>query len=281
MKTNFLLATLVVFGFCNAALAVSPRLEGIACRSVHLRYTAPPGGHYFYNEVTVRESHPGTYFCVCGFNMGYYGIQELANGKKVLIFSIWDPGRPVQDPDEKEFDQRVKLLHQDAAVRIGRFGNEGTGGQSFYDYDWKVGETYRFAVRSRTHDRRTSFDAFFYHPEEKKWKHLVTFERHTEGQPLEGYYSFVEDFRRNRVSATLTRTAIFGNAWVQDVEGNWHWAKSARFTADGNPVKNINAGLKDSRFFLSTGGDIENDETPLGEAIVVAGPKPEPPQDLP
>ena len=67
------------------------RLKGIACRSVHLHYPASEGTA-FYNEATVAQSADGTYFCVCGFNGGYYGIQELANGKKLLIFSVWDPG---------------------------------------------------------------------------------------------------------------------------------------------------------------------------------------------
>jgi len=40
-------------------------------------------------------------------------------------------------PEEK----RVKMLHKDDAVRVGRFGNEGTGSQCFLDPDWKGGET--------------------------------------------------------------------------------------------------------------------------------------------
>ncbi len=44
---------------------------------------------------------------------------------------------------------------------------------------------------------------------------LVTFARLTCGKMLGGYYSFVEDFRRNKVSATLNRRAEFGPAWVK------------------------------------------------------------------
>src|SRR6187551_718636 len=123
------------------------KLKGIACRSVHLQYSAPQGTA-FYNEVNVEQSAPGTYFCVCGFNKGYFGMQELANGKKLVIFSVWDPGAQ-NDPKTVVDDQRVKMLHKDDAVRVGRFGNEGTGGQSFFDYDWKDGETYRYFVTAK------------------------------------------------------------------------------------------------------------------------------------
>ena len=63
------------------------RLAGIACRSVHLAYQAPPST-LFVNSVQVEHSAPGTYFCVCGFGKGYYGIQQLGNGKRLLIFSV-------------------------------------------------------------------------------------------------------------------------------------------------------------------------------------------------
>ena len=89
----------------------------------------------FYNELTVEKSVPGSYFMACGFNHGYFGLQELGNGKKLAIFSIWDPGKQ-DDPKAVAEEQRVKLIHQDEKVRVGRFGGEGTGGQSFYDFEW-------------------------------------------------------------------------------------------------------------------------------------------------
>src|SRR5665213_1936249 len=75
---------------CSPAGA-DEKLAGIACRSVHLGYPAPEGAA-FYNEVTVEKSAAGTYFMACGFDQGYFGIQELADGKKLVLFSVWDPG---------------------------------------------------------------------------------------------------------------------------------------------------------------------------------------------
>lgn len=249
------------------------KLENVACRSVHLGYTAPQG-IAFYNEITVEQSAEGTYFAVIGFNKGYFGIQELSNGKKVIIFSVWDPGAQ-NDPKTVADDQRVKLLHKDDAVRIGRFGNEGTGGQSFLDFDWKVGQTYRFLVKALPQGERTAYSGYFFEPEEKKWRHLVTFSTITTSKPgsgggakyLSGAYSFVEDFRRNKISATKVRKASFGNAYVKTLEGKWQPVTKAQFTGDSNPVMNINAGLKDNRFFLTTGGQTTNTDTPLWKHI--------------
>ena len=195
------------------------RLKDIACRSVHLAYDSP-GGTVFVNEVTVEMSAPGTYFCVCGFSKGYFGIQELANGKKLLIFSVWDPTAG-DDPSKVDESKRVQLLFKDDEVRVGRFGGEGTGGQSFLDYDWKVGETYRLMVRAKVNGDRTEFSGYFFVPEDGEWKQLVTFSTLGDGKGLGGYYAFIEDFRRNKVSATQARRARFGGGWVKLKDGSW------------------------------------------------------------
>ncbi|GIW87981.1 MAG: hypothetical protein KatS3mg108_2305 [Isosphaeraceae bacterium] len=84
-----------------ALVAVSlhdERLAGIACRSVHLAYDVRGGDDLaFYNELTPDRSAPGTFFCALGFQRGYFGLQELSNGRKRVIFSVWDP-TPGDDP---------------------------------------------------------------------------------------------------------------------------------------------------------------------------------------
>jgi len=92
-----------------AAASADEKLKGIACRSVHLGYPAPEGVA-FYNEVAVEKSADGTYFMVCGWSKGYFGMQELAIGKKQLLFSVWDPAAG-QDPKKVPEEKRVKLLH--------------------------------------------------------------------------------------------------------------------------------------------------------------------------
>jgi hypothetical protein len=265
MKRILLFASLVLLLALPAA--ADERLKGIACRSVHLGYSAAEGTA-FYNEAAVDKTSEGTYFMVCGWSKGYFGIQELGKGKKVVIFSVWDPTAG-DDPKKVKDEDRVKLLHKDDAVRVGRFGNEGTGGQSFFGYDWKTGETYKFLVTAKPDgDKRTAYAGYFFHPEQKAWKHLVTFSTITNGKLLDGYYSFVEDFRRNKVSATKERVAKFGNGWVKGKDGQWIALTKARFTADANPIENINAAVEGDRFVLATGGEVQNTGAKLKEFLV-------------
>jgi hypothetical protein len=278
-STSFFLAILSLF--LVAPLLADEKLKGIACRSVHLGYPAEKGAA-FYNEAKVLTSADGSYFMACGWSKGYFGIQELANGKKLVIFSVWDPAAG-DDPASVPEAKRVKMLHKDDAVRVKRFGNEGTGGQSFFDYDWKVGETYRFLVTAKPDgDDRTAYSGYFFLPEEKAWKHLVTFSTLTEKEELlRGYYSFIEDFRRNKISTGKVRKAEFANGWVQFRDGQWKPLTKARFTADANPVLNIDSGAAGPKFFLATGGETENKTTKLRETITRDDVEKAPPADLP
>jgi hypothetical protein len=264
MRCPSLPLAVVTSVLATAGLHVDEKLAGIACRSVHLGYTAGEGVA-FYNEVTVETSAPGTYFCVCGWNKGYFGIQELGNGKKVVIFSVWDSNQ--NNPKAVDEDQRVKLLHKDEKVRTGRFGGEGTGGQSFLDFDWKVGATYRFLVTAKIDGKRTEYAGYFREPDAKEWRHLITFSTVTGGKNLGGHYSFVEDFKRDKVSATKARTAVYGNGWVKTTKNEWEPITKARFTGDANPATNINAGIKNAKFFLATGGETKNTDTKLNEKL--------------
>lgn len=255
------------------------RLAGIACRSVHLSYPGPPAT-MFTNTVTVDRSAPGTYFMVCGWSKGYFGMQELANGKKIVLFSVWDPG-PQNDPGAVADEQRVTLIDNDPDVRVRRFGGEGTGGQSFFDFDWKVGETYRFLVSAKAEGNRSIYSGSLFEPEPKTWRKLVTFSTPSHGELLEGCYSFIEDFRRNRVSATQPREARFGDGWLKAADGTWQPIVKARFTADNNPVLNINAGVKSPLFFLATGGETKNEDAKLRSIIELGEvPATEPPDSV-
>jgi hypothetical protein len=256
------------------------KLKGIACRSVHLGYKAPEAMAY-YAEVTVAQSAPGTYFSVVGWDKGYFGIQEKGDGKKVVLFSVWEPGTDSSKaaaaiPEEK----RTKLLYKDEKVRVGRFGGEGTGSQSFYDLDWKIGQTYRFLVTSKVNGDRVEYHGYLGLPDDRSWKHLVGFST-LHRNNLRDFYSFVEDFKRDKVSTTKVREAHFGNVWVLPEKGNWQAATRASFTADSNPVMNINAGLDGERFFLATGGDTENKDTKLNAVIELPAREKRTPPEVP
>jgi hypothetical protein len=261
LGTVVLLLSFPTLVYAADAPAAAPR----AARSVHLHYPAPDADA-FYNEVTVERSVPGSYFMACGFRHGYFGIQELSGGRKVVLFSVWDASRG-DDAEKVPLEQRVEVLHQDPAVEVKRFGGEGTGGQSFFKYDWKAGETCRFLVRAKLSGQKTAYAAYFYLPKEKSWKHLVTFRTFTGGDRLNGLYSFIEDFRRDTKSAGEARRAAFGNGWV--LAGGWKPLLKARFTASSSEweaKETIDAGVEGAGFYLQTGGDTKT-TTPLDRTI--------------
>ena len=275
-------AVLIVCALSLPAGGQETRQPPRAARSVHLWYPAPQAT-VFYNELTVERSVPGSYFMACGFRHGYFGIQELGNGRKVVIFSVWDPTKG-DDPNAVANERRVEVLYKADDVIARRFGGEGTGGQSFFNYDWKIGETCRFLVKATVSEQKTAFAAYFFLPESKAWKHLVTFRTTTGGDRLQGLYSFIEDFRRDGKSANEVRRAVFGNGWVDGAGGRWEPLLKARFTASGatwEAKETIDAGVLKDRFFLQTGGDTKT-TTPLGtmmERHAGSGAPPKMPED--
>ena len=254
--------------------AAEPR----AARSVHLGYPAPEG-ELFYTEMVVEKSVNGSYFMACGWNTGYFGIQQLNSpNDKVVIFSVWDPTTG-DDPNAVKTEERVELLHQGEGVRIRRFGGEGTGGQCMAPLAWEIGQTNRFLIRGEVQGEKTAYTAWVSTPQTTNWWKLATFRTRTGGRPLTGYYSFVEDFRRDTRSATEQRRASFFNGWVKPLQGDWTPLLKARFTAssaDWEAKETINAGIADDKFFLETGGDTQM-QRPLRSVIELLTP----PADLP
>ncbi len=238
----------------RAATNAPPR----AARSVHLHFPAPEGNLY-YNEMVVEESVPGSFFMACGWDTGYFGLQQLDRPEdKVVLFSVWDPTRG-NDPNAVQSQDRVEVLAQGEGVRIRRFGGEGTGGQCMAPCPWKLGETNRFVVQGEVQGDKTAYTAYLWLPSRQGWWKLATFRTRTGGRPLRGYHSFIEDFRRDGKSAQQTRRATYGNGWVRTLQNQWIALDRARFTAS-NAVwesrDNIDAGLAGNRFYLATGGSI-------------------------
>ena len=275
------MAGLVGFGGSGLTVRADESLAGKAARSVHLAYPGP-AATAFYNEMTIQQSVEGSYFCACGFSGGYFGLQEQSRGRKVAIFSIWDPGRQ-NDPDAVANEQRVKTVVQGEGVRIGRFGGEGTGGQSFLNVDWKVGETYRFLVQIQPDvnlpGNRSIYSAHLGYPD-GTWKHIASFSTPDKRHTLTGFYSFVEDFRRDRKSLQQTRSAAYGMGAAL-VGGSWQTLSQARFTADSNPATNIDALIENDRFVLQTGGQVENTHAKLRDLLSILDVVAQPPAELP
>lgn len=240
-----------------AAVAASAAETPRAARSVHLGYSAPEGD-VFYNEMIVEQSVNGSYFMACGWDTGYFGIQQLNSPtNKVVIFSVWDPSKG-NDPKAVKEEDHVENLFTGEGVRIKRFGGEGTGGQSMAPFAGRIGETNRFVIHSAAQSNKTAYTAWIFEPAKSDWRKLATFRTRTGGRGLRGYYSFVEDFRRDTRSANEVRRARFGNGWVRTRTGEWIPLATARFTASSatwESKENIDAGIANECFYLATGGE--------------------------
>ncbi|MDG1875006.1 MAG: DUF3472 domain-containing protein [Mariniblastus sp.] len=261
-------------------------MKAKACRSVHLWWQnekgQAPESVAFYNELTIEKSTRGSYFMACGFSQGYFGIQELTNGKKVALFSIWEPGKQ-NNPNATPEDRRVKPLAVGNGVRVNRFGGEGTGGKSMFDFDWKIGQSVRFIVFAKADGpHRTQYAGYIYLPDEHRWQHMATFSTLAQDHLLRGYYSFVEDFLRNGRSERISRRANFGNGWILNHKTqSWQPLTQGRFTADNTPTSNIDSGRKNDRIFLQTGGETKNQTTQLNGKTQLVTAQRKPPVDLP
>ena len=245
--------------------------------SIHLSYKPSPKAQLYYNEIEVTESVPGSFFMAIGFNQGYFGIQETNQGKKWFLFSIWDSNS--HDKNAQIADKRVKVIHQDPKTRAQRFGGEGSGGQSFYDYDWKVGERVKFCLKIEDKGDRRHYSAYIYLSQEKRWVHMLTFASIAPQPHLSRFHSFVEDFKRDFASFHKHRGMKVFNSWIKDLEGNWHYATDARFTRDGNPHTNITTFTDGNAFYFGTGGKVDKEVKP-GSMIKREAIK-SPPTDLP
>lgn len=242
--------------------------------SVHLSYPVPEDAgdiKWFYNEVTVPvgEDVIGSFYMANGFGEGYFGIQVNSDTERRVLFSVWSPYH-TDNPGEIPEDQRIILLAKGEGVHTGEFGNEGSGGQSFLRYNWQAGSTYRFLLKGvPAAANATDFTAYFFSPEEGRWRLIASFRRPQTTTYLKRQHSFLENF--NPDMGRFARMAFYNNQWVMDVHGTWHELTMARFTADATARKESRldhaGGSSDQGFFLKNCGFF-NKTTPINEVFL-------------
>ena len=258
------------------SLAAIPR----SARSVHLRYKSPFGDapvSAVEGSVTVRIAQERSFYMCMGFDCGYCGFQQLSGGKRVFIFSVWDPGDPFDfsaRPDAVPQDRRTKSLYAREGVRVRRFGGEGTGGQAMTDYDWIPGrkESVRITCEPDGKDR-TAFTAWLAdRGKPGEWIKMATFSTvRAARNPLKNAHSFIEDFFRNGVSATRVRRADFTGVTFANADGVRKPCESAVFSADTNPIMTIDALPAPDGWTLVTGGNTRNATTKLWGTVPRGG----------
>jgi hypothetical protein len=226
--------------------------------SVHLSYQNPKGVNVaaFYCEVTGIEEPVATYYEACGWNRGYFGMQVNSPTERRIIFSVWDSGGEAVDRKKVSDENRTKLIAKGEGVVSGDFGNEGTGGHSHLVYPWKTGEKQRFLVTAQVVDAtHTIYTGYWFHPEQKEWMLISSWNAPKTGEWLRGLYSFSENFGGG--NGQLRRKALFGNQWVRTDAGQWIEITTASFSHD--PTGKADRldrfmGVEHGQFFLANGG---------------------------
>ncbi|MGN7987471.1 DUF3472 domain-containing protein [Pedobacter sp. 22226] len=250
--------------------------------SVHLNYQQPENfnAEWYYNEVTVPKGEDilGSYFMSCGFGEGYFGMQVNSPTERHILFSVWSPFN-TDDPKSIPESHKIKMLKKGEGVHTGEFGNEGSGGQSYLNYLWKAGNTYKFLLHGVPgKDSVTTYTAYFFAPEINKWQLIASFTRPQTKTYLKRFHSFLENF--SPVQGDLSRKVLFDNQWICDDKGIWSELKSARFTTDNTGTKgyrmDYQGGTEKGAFYLKNGGFF-NDYTTPGKIFTrsSAGKKPE------
>ncbi|MNK53664.1 hypothetical protein D3C87_726290 [compost metagenome] len=228
--------------------------------SVHLNYLQPENvnAEWYYNEVTVPKGEDilGSYFMANGFGEGYFGMQVNSPTERHILFSVWSPFN-TDDPKSIPESHKIKMLKKGENVHTGEFGNEGAGGQSYLNYMWKAGNTYKFLLHGVPgKDSLTTYTAYFFAPETNKWQLIASFTRPQTKTYLKRFHSFLENF--SPVQGDLSRKVLFNNQWICDDKGVWTELKSARFTTDNTGMKgyrmDYQGGIDKGSFYLKNGG---------------------------
>jgi hypothetical protein len=155
----------VTRGLLGVALAITSRLA----LSQYLFYH-PPHGHKpytaIYGEITVLADNPGVYYCGCDWwpsakAGGYTGIQDLRKDGKRVLLSVWDTSPELH----------AGLVTADPRVTPKRFEGEGHGFHTRMQYNWQIGQTYRYYVTKRPDKTgaNTEVTLYFFDETVQRW----------------------------------------------------------------------------------------------------------------
>jgi|Transcript_50368 hypothetical protein len=236
---------------------------------------------WFYNEITVEESAPYTYFMANGFAGGYFGIQEHPGGKKYALFSVWDAG------------SKVEIVDWGEGVKVGRFGAEGTGANSRLEFPWEIGKPVQFLVHASVEPpskpggvATTLYSGYIRLNSLGVWRLLSKLRvqpcgvnLHSKGHLL-GLNSFIEVFQHlpkqpDCAAYSVTRRARYGVPWYRragasSFEPFANVTLTATCGKEGCPRKGMDFQVveEDGRdaFVLTVGANVTNTGLTLGRA---------------
>jgi hypothetical protein len=199
-----------------------------------------------YGEIQVLATGPTTYYCGCNWwpgspAGGYTGIQDAGNGRRLMIFSVWDTSATLH-PSTTAADPRTQYS---------RFGGEGEGAHTNLDYHWKIGETYRYYV-TKVQDAtgaNTLVNSYFYDANRKKWVHEATIASPNDGhESVATFGGMLNSFLENWAGQEprTPRLALY-RLWLGTSPK--HMANVTQASGDGN------WGVLKDTFYLAAGDD--------------------------
>ncbi|OPB90302.1 hypothetical protein BAS06_08200 [Elizabethkingia miricola] len=234
--------------------------------SVHASYSSASSTSksydWLYQEVKVPEGMDPlyTFYMAIGFYRGYLGIQTNSTTERRVLFSVWDSKDADNDPTISG-DDYVKLVDKGDGVTDNSFGNEGTGGQTYINAQWKTGKTVSFIMNVLQEKTSNSvlLSAWYKLEDQTGWNYIATWRAPKEQRYFDGFYSFLENFGYS--NGQLRREAEYFNSWAKEnSSGNWISLNKAGFTnTDGAVGQRVDyeQGISPNnanRFYMSSGG---------------------------
>ena len=274
--------------------------------SVHLNSwgstdpNAPKGDAYdwcFMEIMLPQESDIiGTYAMALGVLNGYMGIQMngyTADGspRHDVLFSMWDDGSTDEDPNLPEY-LRAGAVDWDPLTTTNRFGNEGTGVQTYRKGPyWTPGKYVQFITNCRpettsyttvengkttVHTQHNMLvSAWFNALDGKGWQYMATVRKRNSSTYFDSWYSFLENY--NPSTGQANRIAYYRNGYMRARSNcKWYNRNSVGF---GHTDGGDNTGARtdygqgatdnpaDRTFFMQTGGYTSTNKTKTTVAL--------------
>ena len=261
---------------------------------------APKGDAYdwcFMEIMLPQESDiTGTFAMALGVLNGYMGIQMngyTADGspRHDVLFSMWDDGSTDEDPNLPEY-MRAGAVDWDPLTTTNRFGNEGTGVQTYRKGTyWTPGKYVQFITNCRpettsyttyvngkptVHTQHNMLvSAWFNALDGKGWQYMATVRKRNSTTYFDAWYSFLENY--NASTGQANRIAYYRNGYMRArSNGKWYYRNSVGF---GHTDGGDNTGARtdygqgttdnpaDRTFFMQTGGYTSTNKTKTTVAL--------------
>ena len=261
---------------------------------------APKGDAYdwcFMEIMLPQESDIiGTYAMALGVLNGYMGIQmngyaDDGSPRHDVLFSMWDDGSTDEAPTLPEY-MRAGAVAWDPLTTTNRFGNEGTGVQTYRKGPyWTPGKYVQFITNCRpettsyttevngkptVHTQHNMLvSAWFNALDGKGWQYMATVRKRNSTTYFDSWYSFLENY--NASTGQANRIAYYRNGYMRArSNGKWYNRNSVGF---GHTDGGDNTGARtdygqgtthnpaDRTFFMQTGGYTSTKKTKTVTAL--------------